>query len=34
MVQTTIEARQQLLDMLGEAADSIGAALASFGGGL
>jgi hypothetical protein len=31
MVQTTIEARQQLLDMLGEAADSIGAALASLG---
>ena len=30
MVQTTLEARQQLLDMLGDAADSIGAALASL----
>ena len=30
MVQTTLEARQQLLDMLGEAADSIGVALASL----
>lgn len=31
MVQTTLEGRQQLLDMLGEATDSIGAALASLG---
>ena len=31
MVQTTLEGRQQLLDMLGEAADSIGVALASLG---
>lgn len=31
MVQTTREGRQQLLDMLGEATDSIGMALAALG---
>jgi hypothetical protein len=31
MVQTTVEARQQLLDTLAEATDAIGAALAALG---